>query len=60
MHKPHLTATGALLSNKYVQMLPSVKLNHCLHNGTTARASTKTSASTGTLGNYPETIEMLF
>jgi len=56
-HEPHLTAIGALLPNKYVQVLPSTELNHCPHNGTTAGASTSTNTSTGTLSNYPETIE---
>jgi hypothetical protein len=59
MHKPHLTATGALLANKYVQVLPFTKFNHCSHNGTTAGAFTTTSTSTGTFSNYPETIETL-
>jgi hypothetical protein len=55
MHGSHLAGTGALLSNKYIQMLSPVKLNHCPHNGTTAGATIGTKASTGTLGNDPET-----
>jgi len=59
VHKSHRAATGALLSDEYIQMLPPVKFNHSPYNGTSAETSTWAKASTCTLGNDPEAREMI-